>query len=67
MSRWRIRPDGSTWGDFGADDMLGRLNLVGPEQVHKGIAEVYDGVVFSLSLPLDLPGGTVLNPNRFPT
>jgi kynurenine formamidase len=66
MSRWRIRPDGSTWGDFGADDTLGRLNMVGPEQVHKGIAEVRDGLVFSLSLPLDLPGGTVLNPNRFP-
>jgi hypothetical protein len=65
MTRWRIRPDGSTWGDFGPDDTLGRLNLVGPEQVRRGIAEVRDGIVFCLSLPLDRPGGTVLNPNRF--
>ena len=66
MTRWRARPDGSTWGDFGPDDNLGRLNLVGPEQVRKGIAEVRDGIVFCLSLPLDRPGGNVLNPNRFP-
>lgn len=66
MNRWRNRPSGSTWGDFGPDDVLGRLNLIGPEQVRKGIAEVRDGKVFSLSLPLDLPGRTVLNPNRFP-
>jgi len=66
MTRWRARPDGSNWGDFGPEDTLGRLNLVGPEQVRKVIAEVRDGLVFSLSLPLDRPGGTVLNPNRFP-
>jgi len=66
MTRWRVRPQGSTWGDFGPDDMLGRLNLLGPEQVRNGVAEVRDGLVFCLSLPLDLPGGTVLNANRFP-
>ncbi|MFD4248315.1 cyclase family protein [Amycolatopsis thermoflava] len=66
MPRWRSRPPGSTWGDFGPDDVLGRLNLIGPEQVRKGIAEAREGRVFSLSLPLDLPGGTVLNPNRYP-
>jgi len=26
--RWSRRPAGSTWGDFGADDELGRLNLL---------------------------------------
>lgn len=66
MARWRARPEGSTWGDFGPDDVWGRLNLVGAEQVRRGVAEVRDGEVFCLSLPLDLPGGTVLNPNRFP-
>jgi kynurenine formamidase len=66
MTRWRARPDGSTWGDFGPDDTLGRLNLVGPEQVRKGVTEVRDGVAYCLSLPLTLPGRTVLNPNRFP-
>lgn len=66
MARWRNRPEGSTWGDFGTDDTLGRLNLLGPDQVRKGVAEVRDGIVFCLSLPLDLPGGTALNANRFP-
>ncbi|MBA8824092.1 kynurenine formamidase [Saccharopolyspora lacisalsi] len=66
MTRWKHRPEGATWGDFGPDDMLGRLNLVGPEQVRNGVAEVRDGLVFSLALPLDLPGRTVLNANRFP-
>ncbi|MCW2582773.1 MAG: hypothetical protein JWQ53_1563 [Klenkia sp.] len=66
VQRWRRRPEGSTWGDFGPDDVLGRLTTMGPEQVLRGIAEVRDGVAFSLSLPLDLPGGTSLNANRMP-
>ena len=28
MKRWKHRPEGSTWGDWGDDDQLGRL-LVG--------------------------------------
>jgi hypothetical protein len=24
--RWVNRPDDSTWGDYGADDQLGRMN-----------------------------------------
>lgn len=66
MPRWQQRPPGSNWGDFGGDDVLGRLNLIGAEQVRKGIDAVEEDRVFSLSLPLDRPGGTVLNPNRFP-
>ena len=34
--RWKIKPAGSTWGDFGPDDQLGRLNLVTPEKVKQG-------------------------------
>jgi kynurenine formamidase len=64
--RWTRRPQGSTWGDFGVDDTWGRLNLIGPEQVRKGVAEVTEGRTFCLSLPLDHPGGMALNPNRFP-
>jgi kynurenine formamidase len=64
--RWTRRPEGSTWGDFGPDDRRGRLNLIGPEQVRKGVAEVREGRTFCLSLPLDLPGGMPLNPNRYP-
>ncbi len=66
MQRWTKRPEGSTWGDYGEDDQLGRVNLLGPEQVLKGVREVRDGRTFCLSLPLDLPGGMVLNPRRRP-
>jgi kynurenine formamidase len=64
--RWTRRPEGSTWGDFGPDDELGRLNLVTPQKVLQGIAEVKFGKTFCLSLPLDYPGGSVLNPRRMP-
>ena len=64
--RWKNRPQGSNWGEFGEDDQLGRLNLIGQEQVLKGIREVKEGKNFCLSLPLDYPGGNVLSPVRFP-
>ncbi|HEY8605640.1 MAG TPA: cyclase family protein [Noviherbaspirillum sp.] len=64
--RWKNRPDGANWGDFGADDQLGRVNLIGTEQVLKGAAEVRAGRSFCLSLPLNLPGGNLLNPRRNP-
>ena len=53
-------------GDWGPDDQLGRLNLLTSEKVLKGIAEVKDGKTFCLSLPLDYPGGNVVNPRRHP-
>jgi hypothetical protein len=65
-TRWKKRPEGSTWGDFGPDDQLGRLNLLTPEKVKQGVAEVREGLSFCLSLPLDYPGGNVLNPRRHP-
>jgi hypothetical protein len=65
-SRWVERPQGSTWGDFGPDDQRGRLNLLTPQKVLQGIAEVREGRTFCLSLPLDYPGGNVLNPRRHP-
>lgn len=64
--RWKYRPEGSTWGDFGPEDQLGRLNLLTPEKVRQGAAEVREGLAFALSLPLDYPGGSALNPNRHP-
>jgi len=66
MARWKKRPEGSTWGDFGPDDQIGRLNLITREKVLEGIAEVKEGRTFCLSLPLELPGGNVLNPRRHP-
>ena len=64
--RWTRRPPGSTWGDWGAEDQLGRLNLLTSEKVLQGVAEVKEGRVFCLSLPLDYPGGAVVNPRRRP-
>ena len=64
--RWIVRPNGSNWGDFGEDDQLGRLNLITPDCVLRAIREVRTGQSFCLSLPLDLPGGNVLNPRRHP-
>ena len=64
--RWKQRPPGSNWGDFGPDDQRGRMNWVTREKVLQGIAEVKEGLTFSLSLPLDYPGGSVLNPRRNP-
>jgi kynurenine formamidase len=66
MLRWTRRPEGSNWGDFGVDDQIGRLNLLTPEKVREGISEVRVGLTFCLSLPLDYPGGTALNPHRLP-
>jgi kynurenine formamidase len=62
--RWKQRPEGSNWGDFGADDRLGRLNLITPERRLAALAEAREGIVFCLSLPLDLGPG--LNPRRKP-
>ena len=53
--RWKHRPEGSTWGDFGPDDQFGRMNLLTPDKVLQGIAEVKHGLSFNLSLPLDFP------------
>ena len=64
--RWKQRPDGSTWGDWGDDDELGRINLLTPEKVLQGVREVEAGISFCLSLPLDFPGGTALNQRRHP-
>ena len=42
------------------------MNLLTPSKVMEGIAEVREGQTFCLSLPLDYPGGTTLNPRRLP-
>ena len=64
--RWTNRPDGSNWGEFGEDDELGRINLITPQKVLEGVREVEHGITFSLSLPLDYPGGNALHDRRFP-
>ncbi|NBW54423.1 MAG: cyclase family protein, partial [Betaproteobacteria bacterium] len=42
------------------------MNLLTPAKVLQGMAEVQQGLSFNLSLPLDFPGGSVLNPRRSP-
>jgi kynurenine formamidase len=64
--RWKSRPEGSNWGDFGEDDQHGRMNLMTPARRLRALAEVKTGQVFCLSHPLDRPGGNVLNANRRP-
>ena len=53
--RWKHRPEGSNWGDFGPDDQVGRLNLLTPQKIREGLAEVLEARAFCLSLPLDFP------------
>jgi kynurenine formamidase len=62
--RWKQRPPGSNWGDWGNDDRLGRLNLITPATRLAGLREAREGLVFCLSLPLDVGPG--LNPSRLP-
>lgn len=64
--RWTLRPEGSNWGDFGPDDQLGTLNYLGQTERLAAHQEVKEGQSFSLSLPLTVPHGPVLNPRRKP-
>jgi len=62
--RWKRMPPGAKWGEFGADDQLGRVNLITPERRLDAVREVSAGLTFSLSLPLNLPGGADMVPSR---
>jgi kynurenine formamidase len=63
--RWKARPQGSNWGEFGEDDQRGRMNLLTAGRRLRAMQEAKTGQVFCLSHPLDRPGGNVLNANRF--
>lgn len=49
----RDGPRGSSWGVFGADDQLGTLNFVGPEQSAAATTLVRKGEVFDLDYPIN--------------
>jgi kynurenine formamidase len=66
MKRWKQRPEGSNWGEFGDDDQKGRINLITPEIRRRAATEIVEGVSFCLSLPLNYPGGSALTPTRRP-
>jgi kynurenine formamidase len=48
-------PPGSAWGIFGADDLVGTLNLCTPERIARAAALVRRGAVFSLNWELTKP------------
>ena len=60
------RPPDANWGDYGADDRIGRLNELPSERVVRAAAEIRTGQRFCLSLRLDYPGGNVVFPFRHP-
>lgn len=62
--RYVQRPEGSNWGDFGHDDQLGTLNYLDRQARLAAVAEIREGISFSLSLPLTVPRAPVLNPRR---
>ncbi len=64
--RWQNKPEGSTWGNWGKNDQLGRMNLVTSELRVQAAEEIQEGLCFCLSMPLNLPGGNSVNPKRFP-
>lgn len=53
--RWVQRPEGSTWGDWGEDDELGRINLITSEKVLEGVREVQAGKSFCLTCRSTFP------------
>ena len=40
--RWKRRPDGSNWGEFGTDDQIGRMNLLTPESRRRSDLDPWD-------------------------
>ncbi len=45
------------WGQWGADDVRGALNFIGPDQVRQAAALVTSGRTVGLGLPLDTAAG----------
>ena len=64
--RWRQRPDNATWGDYGPDDQLGRLNLLTPDNTIRAAREIKTGRRFCLSLPLTVPPVSISGGRRKP-
>jgi kynurenine formamidase len=52
------------WGRWGADDEIGCLNYLTPQEVLRGIAEVKSGKVFTCAVPIGNPDGDPVWPGR---
>ncbi|WWC95059.1 hypothetical protein V866_001911 [Kwoniella sp. B9012] len=57
----RYGPPYNAWGVYGADDQLGRLNLINEQAVKRGRDSIKHGICVNLNLPL---AGQPLNPAR---
>ena len=64
--KWKNRPPGSNWGEFGPDDQLGRLNYLTEDNTVQAAREITTGKRFCLSLPLNVPATDATNPRRKP-
>ena len=64
--RWKNRPNGSTWGDFGPDDQVGRINLLTPERRLEAVKEVKTGISFLPELTSRLSGRKFCKPKAVP-
>jgi hypothetical protein len=49
----RPGPPLNAWGLYGKDDELGRLNLITPEVVKRGLQEVKHGIIVNLKCVYD--------------
>jgi kynurenine formamidase len=56
----------TNWGKWGADDEVGALNYLGPEQVLAAVALVSSGKVFTLQRLIGDPKGDPVWPGRTP-
>jgi len=54
-------PPGSSWGLWGADDVLGCLNLLTPETAKRAATLIRKGAVFPLDWELQLPDPPLFN------
>ena len=45
------------WGRWGADDVLGTLNLITPEHVRRACATVTEGRHISMAIPINTVAG----------
>ncbi|MGH1553820.1 hypothetical protein ACRAWF_23135 [Streptomyces sp. L7] len=64
--RWKQRPPRLYVGRLGRGRRTGPYQPAHPEEGPPEVREVEAGVSFSLSLPLDYPGGSALNQRRCP-
>ena len=61
-----LKDSPSNWGKWGADDEVGSLNYLGPEQVLAAAKLIRDGKVFTLQRLIGDPQGDPVWPGRTP-